>query len=342
MPFSQEGAPLATSWRAKDVPYYRQKSASTGSLSASSWVSCSPAGFPKKHKHLLRALQAQFLIFDPESTGLVPLSMLPRCLVAVGIRLPPGPLAAATSLIARPDRMCSWRALLRWLKANPELISPSSAGAPALIHLPEATGGGIPTGMQTPGGTPMGGGNLHARLVATLADVSRPGALSAAAGPSTDAMKASAAGSSAAWLRPVSSAPALPRVAPRRASAAEVKAVVKHSYASPSAMLWAASGAAGDGCGRVAAAAAAVRRVGGASPAHISTKKLPPGDGELPTAVPTTARAAARKPNRPSSLCDHSRFGETFVSLPYANRSKPEVAPRSVYRDTHRYASWRG
>ena len=243
-PNMQRSAPLAT-WKANALPYHRQKSGSFYHQSASTGAnlgipsSSSPAG-EKQHKHILRALQAHFLLFDPESTGLVPMSMLPRCLVAVGIHLPPGPLAAVASLIARPDRLCSWRALLRWLKANPELISPSLTGAHQSIKAtaaPEAKGGGVPTGMQTPGGTPAGGGNLHARLVATLADVTRPGARSAAAAPSTAAAKAPLVGS-AARLRPVSSGLELPRVGPHRARGRARRHHVRPAAGGVAAFRW--------------------------------------------------------------------------------------------------------
>ena len=260
----------------------------------------------KKHKHILRALRAHFLLIDPDSTGLVQSTLVPRCLVAAGLHLPPGPLAEAASVVGRPGRMCDWRALLRWLKAHPEHISSSLTSAPALVH-PKVPAGG------------------------------RTGSAEAAdAGVEAAEKRASASG-----LPSSSSAPTLPRVVPHRATAAELKARVTLPFTSPAALQWAASGAFGVGGqpgAAVAAAAAAVRRVGGANPAQ-SFPKLPRSGGGTPAA--SARLPPARKPRRPEHV---HYWGESFRSvsprssfarsLPSLDEFLPEQArrgPRSIF-----------
>ena len=312
---------LGASWRAKSLPlpscrqasrrsFYLPAASASGSLDipASLWLSPDTSSGPPahkqhrlspdtspgppvhtQHKHILRVLRAQCLLIDPDSSGLVPMPLLPRCLAAAGVRLPPGPLADAASLIARPDRMCDWRALLRWLKAHPELISPSLTSAPALVH---------------------------------------PGVLTGRGTGSTEAVEAAVASvrSSASGLRPSSSAPTLPRAVPHthRATAAELKARIKLPFASPAALQWAASGAAGVG-GQpgvaAGAAAAAVRRVGGASAAQIYPK-LPRCGGGTP---PSTARPPALKSTR------HSRRNLAQVIQRRLNESDPGAHAREAH-----------
>ena len=260
----------------------------------------------KKHKHILRALRAHFLLIDPDSTGLVQSTLVPRCLVAAGLHLPPGPLAEAASVVGRPGRMCDWRALLRWLKAHPEHISSSLTSAPALVH-PKVPAGG------------------------------RTGSAEAAdAGVEAAEKRASASG-----LPSSSSAPTLPRVVPHRATAAELKARVTLPFTSPAALQWAASGAFGVGGqpgAAVAAASAAVRRVGGANPAQ-SFPKLPRSGGGTPAA--SARLPPARKPRRPEHV---HYWGESFRSvsprssfarsLPSLDEFLPEQArrgPRSIH-----------
>lgn len=185
--------------------------------------------------------------------------------------------------------MCDWRALLRWLKAHPELISPSLTSAPALVH---------------------------------------PGVLTGRGTGSTEAVEAAVASvrSSASGLRPSSSAPTLPRAVPHthRATAAELKARIKLPFASPAALQWAASGAAGVG-GQpgvaAGAAAAAVRRVGGASAAQIYPK-LPRCGGGTP---PSTARPPALKSTR------HSRRNLAQVIQRRLNESDPGAHAREAH-----------
>ena len=145
--------------------------------------------------------------------------------------------------------------------------------------------------------------------------------------------------SSASGLRPSSSAPTLPRAVPHRATAAELKALIKLPFASPAALQWAASGAAGVG-GQpgvaAAAATAAVRRVGGASAPQIYPK-LPYRGGGTPA---STARPPAPKPRRPKYV---HYYGESYrsvsprssftCSLPSLAADLPEQArrgPRSI------------
>lgn len=145
---------------------------------------------------------------------------------------------------------------------------------------------------------------------------------------------AAAVRSSAVGLCHASSAPVLPRSAPYRASVAELKARVKLTYASSSALLWAASGAAGVGghAGMAAAAAAvAVRRVGDASAVQIYGKL--PGTGcDAPAAA--VARPAEAKPSRPNAMC---AFGESYrstrpgrSSLPFLAYPPEQTRPRCI------------
>ena len=149
-------------------------------------------------------------------------------------------------------------------------------------------------------------------------------------------MRASASG-----LPSSSSAPTLPRVVPHRATAAELKARVTLPFTSPAALQWAASGAFGVGGqpgAAVAAAAAAVRRVGGANPAH-SFPKLPRSGGGTPEA--RARLPPARKPRRAEPV---HYWGESFRSvsprssfarsLPSLDEFLPEQArrgPRSIF-----------
>ena len=288
--------PLVASWRAKSLPlpsgrhtsgsFYLPSASAPGSFDIPASLCFSPdtSSGPPAH---LRALRAHFLLIDPDLSGLVPMPLLPRCLVAAGVHLPPGPLAKASSLVARSGRMCDWRALLRWLKANPELISPSLTSAPALVH---------------------------------------PGVLTDGSTGSAEAAEAAVAAVSpfASGLRPSSSAPTLPLVVPHRATAAELKARIKLPFASPAALQWAASGAAGVG-GQpgvaAGAAAAAVRRVGGASAAQIYPK-LPCRDGGTPT---STARPPAHKSTR------HSRRNLAQVIQRRLNESDPGAHAREAH-----------
>ena len=265
-------------------------------------MSSTPPGPPaqKKHKHILRALRAHFLLIDPDSTGLVQSTLVPRCLVAAGLHLPPGPLAEAASVVGRPGRMCDWRALLRWLKAHPEHISSSLTSAPALVH-PKVPAEAAEAGME-----------------------------------------AAEARASASGLPSSSSAPTLPRVVPHRATAAELKARVTLPFTSPAALQWAASGAFGVGGqpgAAVAAAAAAVRRVGGANPAH-SFPQLPPRSGGG-TPAASARLPPAREPRRAEPV---HYWGESFrsvsprssfaSSLPSLDEFLPEQArrgPRSIF-----------
>ena len=286
--------PLVASWRAKSLPlpsgrrtsgsFYLPSASAPGSFDIPASLCFSPdtSSGPPAH---LRALRAHFLLIDPDLTGLVPMPLLPRCLVAAGVHLPPGPLAKAASLVARSGHMCDWRALLRWLKAHPELISPSLTSAPALVH---------------------------------------PGVLTDESTGSAEAAEAAVAAVNASGLRPSSSAPTLPRVVPHRATAAELKARIKLPFASPAALQWAASGAAGVG-GQpgvaAGAAAAAVRRVGGASAAQIYPK-LPCRDGGTPA---STARPPALKSTR------HSRRNLAQVIQRRLNESDPGAHAREAH-----------
>ena len=258
--------PLVASWRAKSLPlpscnrhtsgsFYLPAASAPGSFGipaspsldtlvvreASTTSRRHPPRPPaqKKHKHILRALRAHFLLIDPDSTGLVQSTLVPRCLVAAGLHLPPGPLAEAASVVGRPGRMCDWRALLRWLKAHPEHISSSLTSAPALVQ-PK-----VPAGGRT--------GSAEAAEAAEGACLCI-GAAQLELGAYAAARGAAARGGGGA--QGASNAPL-------------------HLACRPAVGGFGPFGVGGQPGAAVAAAAAAVRRVGGANPAHSPAATTP-------------------------------------------------------------------